>query len=155
MFYIGVIGEGDADNKNKKLAYEVGKHIAEAGAVLVCGGLSGVMESAAKGAREAGGTTIGILPGSKRCDANRYIDIAIPTGFGEARNIIVVMASDALIAVGGSYGTLSEIAFALKYGRPVVGIGTWELLRNGAKDNGILTSTKPEEAVKLVFMHLK
>jgi hypothetical protein len=107
----------------------VGRALAEAGAVLVCGGLGGVMEAACRGAQEAGGTTVGILPGHDRADANPYVDVAVATGLGEARNALVVRAADALIAVGGEYGTLSEIALALKAGKPVVGIDSWDLDR--------------------------
>jgi uncharacterized protein (TIGR00725 family) len=95
--------------------------------VLVCGGLGGVMEAACRGAKAAGGTTVGILPGASRADANRYVDIAIPTGLGEARNALVVRAVDALVAVGGEYGTLSEIALALKCDTPVVGLASWDI----------------------------
>jgi uncharacterized protein (TIGR00725 family) len=96
-------------------------------AVLVCGGLGGVMEAACRGARRRGGTTVGILPGLDRTAANEYVDVAVATGLGEARNALVVRAADALIAVGGAYGTLSEIAFALKVGKRVIGLGTWEI----------------------------
>ena len=95
--------------------------------MLVCGGLGGVMEAACRGAKGAAGTTVGILPGADRTQANDYVDVAIATGLGEGRNALVVRAADALIAVGGGYGTLSEIALALKAGKPVVGIGTWDL----------------------------
>src|SRR5919199_2439349 len=94
---------------------------------VVCGGLGGVMEAACRGAKSAGGMTVGILPSGSRADANDYVDIALATGLGEARNALVVRAVDVLIAVGGEYGTLSEIALALKAGKPVVGVGTWEL----------------------------
>jgi uncharacterized protein (TIGR00725 family) len=95
--------------------------------VVVCGGLGGVMEAACRGAREAGGLTVGILPGLDRSAANPYVEVALPTGLGEGRNLLVVRAADALIAVGGGYGTLSEIALALKAGKPVVGLGSWEI----------------------------
>jgi uncharacterized protein (TIGR00725 family) len=97
------------------------------GVVLVCGGLGGVMEAACRGAKDAGGTTLGILPGTERSDANQYLDIAIPTGLGEARNAVIVRAADAVVAIGGGYGTLSEIAFALRRSKRVVGIGTWDV----------------------------
>jgi uncharacterized protein (TIGR00725 family) len=126
------------------VARSVGGRLAARGAVLVCGGLGGVMEAACRGAKEAGGTTIGILPGGDRAEANPYVDIAIPTGLGEARNALVVRAADALIAVGGGYGTLSEIAFALKAGKRVVGIGTWDI-------EGVLAAAGAEEAVELVL----
>jgi uncharacterized protein (TIGR00725 family) len=115
--------------------------------VLVTGGLGGVMEAACRGAREAGGTTIGILPGSDRSAANAYVGIAIPTGLGEARNALVVRAADALIAIGGGYGTLSEIAFALKAGKRVVGLGTWDI-------DGVEAADSPEAAVETVLRDL-
>ena len=125
--HIGVIGASDCSGPAADLAYDVGRHIARHDAVLFCGGLGGVMEMAAKGAREAGGITVGLLPGFDFSDANPYIDIAIPTGLSHARNILVVRASMALIAVEGSYGTLSEIALALKIGKPVIGLQTWDI----------------------------
>jgi uncharacterized protein (TIGR00725 family) len=124
---IGVIGAGNADHETIRIAEEVGRRIAENGALLVCGGLSGVMEAAAKGAKNGGGTTIGILPGNSTREANAWIDIPVATGLGEARNIIIVRTADALIAVGGEYGTLSEIAFALKSGKPVIGLKSWDI----------------------------
>jgi len=108
--------------------------------VLVCGGLGGVMEAACRGARDAGGRTVGILPGADRSAANRFVDVAIPTGLGEARNALVVRSADALVAVGGGYGTLSEIALALKAGKPVVGLDSWDI-------DGIEAAATPEEAV--------
>jgi uncharacterized protein (TIGR00725 family) len=108
-------------------AEEVGRLVAEAGAVVVCGGLGGVMEAACRGAKRAGGTTVGILPGADRAAANRYVDVALPTGLGEARNALVVRAADVLVAVGGSHGTLSEIALALKAGKRVIGLDTWAI----------------------------
>ena len=111
------------------------------------GGLGGVMEAACRGARDAGGTTIGILPGADRSAANAYVDVAIPTGLGEARNALVVRAADALIAVGGAYGTLSEIALALKAGKRVVGLGTWEI-------DGVEAAASPEAAVETVLRDL-
>jgi uncharacterized protein (TIGR00725 family) len=115
--------------------------------VLVTGGLGGVMEAACKGARGAGGTTVGILPGTDRSAANPFVDVAIPTGLGEARNALVVRAADALIAIGGAYGTLSEIAFALKAGKGVVGLGTWDI-------DGIEAAESPEAAVETVLRDL-
>jgi uncharacterized protein (TIGR00725 family) len=115
--------------------------------VLVTGGLGGVMEAACKGARGAGGMTIGILPGKDRSAANPFVDFAIPTGLGEARNALVVRAADALIAIGGAYGTLSEIAFALKAGKRVVGLGTWAI-------DGVEAADSPEAAVETVLRDL-
>ena len=125
--YVAVVGAGEASAEEIAVAEEVGRLLAEHGAVLVCGGLGGVMEAACRGAKEAGGSTVGILPGRDRAAANAYVDVAIATGLGEARNALVVRAADVLIAVGGGYGTLSEIALGLKSGTPVVGIGSWEL----------------------------
>ncbi|MDL1969831.1 MAG: TIGR00725 family protein [Candidatus Desulfofervidaceae bacterium] len=122
---IGVIGAGICDQKTYELAIEVGRGIAKHGCVLVCGGLGGVMEGAAKGAKEAGGITVGILPGFDSQDANPYIDIPVVTGVGHARNVIIVRTAAVLIAIAGNYGTLSEIAVALKMGKPVVGLRTW------------------------------
>lgn len=145
--YISVIGESQATKINYMMAQEVGRLIAKAGAVLVCGGKEGVMEAAARGARGAGGMTIGILPGSDRNEANRYIDIPIVTGIGYARNKIVVKTGQAVIAIGGSYGTLSEIGFALVYGIPVIGINTWQISKRGRAEPSIISVRTPEEAV--------
>lgn len=122
-----MVGPGDATAGERAVAEDVGRLLAEAGAVVVTGGCSGVMEGASKGAREAGGTTLGILPGADRSEANAWVSVAVPTGMGEARNALVVRAADALVAVGGAWGTLSEIALARKTGKPVVALGSWEL----------------------------
>ena len=148
MLQIGVIGSGRNEEKTNRTALEVGREVARAGAVLICGGLGGVMEYAARGAREEKGTTVGILPGENRGEANAYIDIPIPTDLGHARNAIVVRASDTLIAVGGEYGTLSEIAFALKMGKPVVGLDTWEI-------RGVRQAGSAKEAVSTALGLLK
>jgi len=145
---IGVIGSGDCSPEVGRIAEEVGEGIAGAGAVLVCGGLGGVMEAAARGAKKAGGYTIGILPGFSREEANKYIDFSIVTGLSLARNVLVVRSSDALIAVEGRFGTLSEIAIALQSGVPVVGIGTWELKKRGKKIEEIKRAQTSEEAVR-------
>lgn len=128
-------------------AEQVGRELAARGAVLVCGGLGGVMEAACRGAKDAEGTTIGILPGSDRSAANRFVDVAIATGLGEARNALVVRAADAVIAIGGGYGTLSEIALALKAGKHVVGLGTWEI-------DGVEPAGSPDAAVEAVLRNL-
>jgi uncharacterized protein (TIGR00725 family) len=130
------------------MAEEVGSLLARAGAVLVSGGLGGVMEAACRGARSAGGTTVGILPGYERSEANAWVDVAIPTGLGEARNALVVRAADVLIAIRGEYGTLSEIALALKTGKPVVGLETWELSRRGEAATDIVRAASPADAVE-------
>ena len=125
--YIAVVGTGEEDEEHTRAAHTVGGELARAGAVVVCGGLGGVMAAACRGAQEAGGTTLGLLPGSERGAANPWVTIAIPTGMGELRNGLIVRAADALVAVGGGFGTLSEVALALKLGRPVVGVGTWDI----------------------------
>ncbi|HWC15008.1 MAG TPA: TIGR00725 family protein [Actinomycetota bacterium] len=146
--YIAVVGGHHVDDATVRRAEEVGRAIAEAGAVLVCGGRGGVMEAACRGARSAGGTTLGILPGESREDANDHIDVAVATGLGEMRNMVVVHSADVVIALAGEYGTLSEIAFALRVGTPVVGIDTWELARRGqGVSDGIVRVDDPRAAV--------
>ena len=125
--YVAVIGPSVATDEESARAEEVGRLLATEGAVVVCGGLGGVMEAVARGAATAGGTVVGILPGAHREEANEHVTVAVATGMGEMRNALVVRTADAVIAVGGAYGTLSEIALALRTGVPVVGIGTWEL----------------------------
>jgi uncharacterized protein (TIGR00725 family) len=125
--YVAVVGPGDARNEEREVAEEVGRRLAQAGAIVVCGGLGGVMAAACRGASAAEGTAVGILPGTDRAAANDWVTVAIATGLGEFRNALVVRAADALIAVGGGYGTLSEVALALKSGVPVVGVGTWDI----------------------------
>jgi len=149
--YISVIGAGICDTDTAAKAEEVGRLIARAGAALVCGGLGGVMEAACRGAREEGGATIGILPGLDREDANPYIDHAICTGVGHARNLAVVASGDAVIAVGGEFGTLSEIGLARKAGRRVVLLGSWEVSNGGSPPDGILTATSPVQALLLAL----
>ena len=125
--YVAVVGPGEATQPQLEVAVAVGRALGEAGAVLVCGGLGGVMAGACRGAASTGGVTVGILPGTDRASANEWVSVAIPTGLGELRNGLVVSAADTVIAVGGAYGTLAEIALALRTGVPVVGIGTWEI----------------------------
>ena len=144
---MAVVGPGEASAEELATAEEVGRLLGERGAVVVCGGLGGVMEAACRGAKDGGGTTVGILPGHDRGAANRYVDVAIATGLGEARNALVVRAADVLIAVGGAYGTLSEIALALKTGKPVVGIRSWELAGRPLKEAG-----DAGQAVELALM---
>ena len=147
--YISVIGGGQCGAAEYASAMEVGRLVAEAGATLVCGGLSGVMEAAARGAKEAGGRTIGILPGHDRSLANPYLDFVLTTGIGHARNLAVVSSGDAVIAIGGSYGTLSEIGLAGRVGRPVVILSGWRLQNEqGTKD--ISYASSPREAMALV-----
>jgi hypothetical protein len=152
--FISVIGAAACDEKTYALAEEVGRELAQRGATVVCGGLGGVMEAACKGAQSAGGRTIGILPGASHREANPYVDIPIVTGIGEARNAIVVRSGRAVIAIGGEYGTLSEIAFALKFGIPVIGLGTWQLAR-GDKSLDIIEAKDARDAVELALRKTK
>ena len=148
VLQVAVVGSATADPEHLLLAEEVGRLLATRGAAVVCGGLAGVMEAVCRGAKSAGGTTIGILPGTDRGDANAWVDVAIPTGLGEARNALVVRAADVVVAIGGEFGTLSEIALALKTGKPVVGIDTWELSKKGVAASEIVRARSPEEAVQ-------
>jgi len=147
--YIGVVGaDAGASPAELDVAEAVGALLAAAGAVLVCGGLGGVMAAACRGASEAGGETVGLLPGHDRSAANAWVAIAIPTGLGELRNGLVVHAADALIAVGGSFGTLSEIALALRTQVPVVGLGTWDLAgRGGPEQPRVVVAAEAGDAV--------
>lgn len=147
--YVAVIGGSDAPADVCRTAETVGRRVAEAGALLLCGGRTGVMEAACRGAKDAGGTTIGFLPGEERGTENDHVDIALPTGMGEMRNMLIVHASDVVIAVGGEFGTLSELAFALRIGKPVIGIGTWELSKGGEVSDAIRVVEDPAEAVRL------
>jgi uncharacterized protein (TIGR00725 family) len=146
--YIAVIGPSAGTPAELALGQEVGRLIAEAGAVLVCGGMGGVMEAAAGGCADAGGRSVGILPSESRLDANPYLTVAVATGLGEARNAIVVRTADAVIAIRGEFGTLSEIALALKMGRPVIGLGTWELAKDGVPVDAVVRASDPKDAVK-------
>jgi uncharacterized protein (TIGR00725 family) len=147
--HVSVIGPGEADAEVDATAEAVGRELARRGAVVVCGGLGGAMEAACRGARAEGGTTIGILPGPDRRGANPFLTVSIPTGMGELRNGLVVRAGDAVIAVHGEFGTLAEIGFALKIGRPVVGLRTWELARAGEPAaDAIVRASDPAEAVE-------
>jgi len=139
MVQVAVIGAAWNDPEFDRLAESVGRLLAGAGAVLVCGGMGGVMESACRGAKGAGGTTVGILPDTG--NGNPYLDIVIRTGLGHARNILVAQSGDAVIAIGGNHGTLSEIAIALKTGRRVFGLRTWDI-------DGVVACGSPEEAVQ-------
>lgn len=140
MVYVAVVGPGEATEREVEIAFEVGRRLAETGAVVVCGGLGGVMAAACRGARSAQGMTVGILPGGDRQTANEWVVVAIPTGLGELRNGLVVRSADAVLAVGGAFGTLSEVALALKTGVPVVGIETWKI-------DGVEAVEAPEQAV--------
>ncbi len=142
--YVAVVGPGEATPAQEAAAQEVGGALARAGAVLVSGGHGGVMAAACRGAAQGGGVTVGILPGPDRRAANEWVAVAIPTGLGELRNGLIVRAADAVIAVGGAYGTLSEVALALKTGVPVIGLGTWAI-------DGIEPATSAQAAVALAL----
>jgi hypothetical protein len=146
--FIAVIGGSQASRKEIKLAEEIGCELAKKGAILVCGGLGGIMEAACRGASSEGGITIGILPGENRREANSYVQIPIVTGMGYARNVAVVKSAQAVIAIGGSYGTLSEIGHALQSGIPVIGLNTWSLSKNGKLNSSIIPAKNPAEAVE-------
>ena len=149
--YIAVCGPGVASPEEEALAEEVGRRVAQAGAVLVCGGMTGVMDAAAQGAEAEDGVSIGILPGPDRTGASPHLTYSLPTGMAEGRNVLVARAADALVAVAGEFGTLSEIAFALKIGVPVVGLRTWELHRKGRLAEVFPTAETPEEAVSMAL----
>ncbi|MEX0985558.1 MAG: TIGR00725 family protein [Actinomycetota bacterium] len=146
--YVAVIGASNATEWELGTAEALGRLLADAGCVLVCGGLGGVMNAAARGAEAGGGVSIGILPGDERDSASRHLTVAIATGFGEARNAIVASSADAVIAVGGEFGTLSEIALALKVGTPVIGVGTWELGRDDLDRDPIVRAETADEALE-------
>ena len=149
--FVAVIGSASCDEPVAALARAVGRELGRRGAVLVCGGRGGVMEAACQGAKEQGGITVGILPGTDRREANRYVDIPVVTGLGDARNVLVVRSADIVIAVSGGYGTLSEIGLALKAGRPVVGLDTWELSQQGRPAAAIVRADTPLHAVEAAF----
>lgn len=145
---IGVIGASRCSTEIAELAEEVGREIGKRGAVLICGGLGGVMEFASKGAKEAGGITIGILPGTSREEANGYIDIPIVTGMGHGRNVVIAHSSDSMIAISGEHGTLSEIAIGLKLKKTVIGLRTWEI-------EGVIQAKTAAEAVEKAIKTLE
>ena len=149
--FIAVVGGGQCSEEEAGVAEAVGEELARCGAVLVCGGLGGIMEAACKGASAAGGLTIGILPGDDRQQANAYVQIPIVTGLGYARNVAVVKSAQAVIAIGGSYGTLSEIAHARQHGLPVISLNTWDLSRNGQRDDSVVAAPGPREAVEMAL----
>ena len=146
--HVAVSGGGDAGEAACRLAEEVGRELARRGAVVVTGGLGGAMAAASRGAKAEGGTTVGILPSDDRADANEWVDVAVPTGLGEGRNAVVVRAADAVIAVAGEFGTLSEIALALRLGRPVVGLDTWGLTKDGQPVEAIVVVATAGEAAE-------
>jgi uncharacterized protein (TIGR00725 family) len=150
--YVAVIGPGrDASETDVRLAREVGSLLARRGAVVVTGGLLGVMTAAAEGASGSGGLSLGLLPGSDRSKANEYLTLAVPTGLGEARNVLVVRSADGVIAVGESWGTLSEIALAMRTGKPVVSLNGWRQFDSGDSEMTIDRASTPAEAVERIF----
>jgi uncharacterized protein (TIGR00725 family) len=150
-YIVAIVGAAECSNNEQMQAAFIGRLLAEHGVVLICGGRSGVMEAACGGARAGGGLTIGVLPGDTRQDANPHIDIPIVTGMGEARNAIIINSADAVIAIGGSYGTLSELAFASKRGIPVVGLGTWQATDGEGQPLAVEIVGSAEEAVNAVM----
>ncbi len=149
--FIAVIGGSECSAQEAEFAEAVGREVARRDAILICGGMGGVMTAACKGASAEGGITIGILPGDDRHTANPYVQIPIVTGIGYARNVIVVRSAEAVIAIGGSYGTLSEISYARQNSLPVIGLNTWSLSRNGQPDDSIIPAQTPAEAVDKAF----
>ena len=145
--HVAVCGPGTASPEEEAWAEEAGRLLAEGGAVVVCGGMTGVMDAAARGAREAGGVVVGILPGRDREGASEHLSAAVATGMGETRNALIVRSADAVLAIAGEYGTLSEIALALKMGIPVVGLRTWELARDGVPVDPVVRADSVAAAV--------
>jgi uncharacterized protein (TIGR00725 family) len=152
--YVAVVGPGEASPEELHTAEEIGARLADAAVVVVTGGLGGVMEAACRGARSRGGLTVGLLPGSYRADANGWVVVALPTGLGEARNALIVRCADAIVAVGGGWGTLSEIALALRAGLPVVGVDTWQLARDGIAVDGVVGAADGRAAVEEAMRRL-
>ena len=151
---IAVCGESDPQTSLAELAFELGRGIAQRHAVLLCGGLTGVMEHAARGARAAGGLTIGLLPGEDPDEANPYIEVAIASGLGHARNAVLACTADGVVAVGGGLGTLSEIALALRNGRPTIGIQTWRFDRNRRTEPELPTADSVDEALEWLLARM-
>jgi hypothetical protein len=141
---VSVIGGHNISHEVEQIAHEVGRIVAEVGAVLVCGGLDGAMTAVAKGVKEAGGTTIGILPGNNKEDANEYIDIALPSSIGYARNAMIACSADIIVALPGSHGTSSEISYGIVYKRPIIDLGNWNL-KEMIKVNNVLEAREKIE----------
>ena len=148
---VAVIGASQCSAQESRLAEDVGRELAKNGAAVICGGLTGVMEAVCRGASECGGLTIGVLPGDTSESANTFVKLPIVTGMGYARNVIIVKSADAAIAIGGGYGTPSEIAFARQRHLRVVGLGTWEISRAGELDDTIMRAASAKEAVALAL----
>ena len=151
---VAVCGESDPQTSLSDLAFELGRGIAERDAVLICGGLTGVMEHAARGARAAGGLTIGLLPGDDTNEANPYIDVAIATGLAHARNAILALTADGVVVLGGGLGTLSEVALALRNRRPTIGVRTWRVDREGRTEPELPVAASPKDALDWLFARM-
>ncbi len=152
-WYVGVVGPSEATGALRQMGYQVGERLARSGCVLVCGGLHGVMAAACQGARAAGGLTVGLLPQDHRGAANPYLSVAIPTGLGELRNGLIVRSSDAVVAIGGSWGTLSEIALAVRTDKPVIALRSWRVLESASTAEvrgGPVAATDVEELFVLL-----
>jgi uncharacterized protein (TIGR00725 family) len=149
--YVGVAGASQPEPALVEQAERLGRRLAEGGAVVVCGGGPGVMEAVCRGAQSAGGTTVGLLPGLDRAGGNPYLTVSLPTGLGQGRNLLLVRSSDALVAVGGGFGTLSEIALALRTGTPVVGLATWSLLLDSRPVDAFPVATDPDTAADMAL----
>jgi uncharacterized protein (TIGR00725 family) len=149
--YIGVAGASRPAPALLDQAERLGRLLAEAGAVVVCGGGPGVMEATCRGARSAGGATVGLLPGLDRSEGNPHLSVALPTGLGQGRNLLLVRSSDALVAVGGGFGTLSEIALALRTGTPMVGLATWSLALEARPVEAFPVADDADTAARLVL----
>jgi hypothetical protein len=149
--YVGVAGASQPEPEMVEQAARLGRRLAEGGAVVVCGGGPGVMEAVCRGAQSAGGTTVGLLPGLDRTEGNPYLTISFPTGLGQGRNLLLVRSSDALVAVGGGFGTLSEIALALRTGTPVVGLATWSLHLGSRPVDAFPIATDPDTAADMAL----
>lgn len=150
--FVAVIGGSHCPPEVAQQAEEVGRELARRSAVVICGGLGGVMEAVCRGARSQGGITVGILPGNSRHDANPHVTIPLATGMGYARNVLVVKSADVVIAIDGEFGTLSEIAFALQWGIPVIGLDTWVLSRKGYVSDSIIVAKDPLDAVDKAWL---
>ncbi|HET7517138.1 MAG TPA: TIGR00725 family protein [Actinomycetes bacterium] len=149
--YVGVAGASRPEARLLDQAEVLGRRLAEAGAIVVCGGGPGVMEAVCRGAQAAGGTTVGLLPGLDRAESNPHLTISVPTGLGQGRNLLLVRSSNALIAVGGGFGTLSEIALALRTGTPVIGLATWSLHLDGRPVDAFPVASDPDTAARLAL----
>lgn len=153
--YVAVCGGGAFEEAAAAAAESVGTELARRGAIVLCGGLGGVMEAVCRGVRAEGGLSVGFLPEAERAAANAFVDVALPTGLGEMRNMLLVRASDVVIAISGEFGTLSEVAFALRLGIPVIGLDTWELVNKGRPNDVIIRAQNAPDAVEKAFATLE